>query len=94
MHSGFNHRHETFDPLRQDCLLHGLDDIGLTMEKMSAIRTFEERRSVETPWLDGATTRVPHLFAVKDMPTITPPATPTSDDWANEAQQLRAEQSA
>ena len=75
------------DPFRKHCLLNGLDDIGLTMEKMEAIRAFEARRSIETPWLDGATTRVPKLFAVKDMPKITPPATPTTEDWREEARQ-------
>jgi len=78
------------DPFRKNCLLNGLDDIGLTMEKMDTIRAFEARRSVETPWLDGATTRVPKLFAVKDMPRITPPATPTPDDWRVEAQSTRS----
>jgi len=75
------------DPFRKHCLLNGLDDIGLTLQKMDKIRHFEGRRSVATPWLDGATTRVPQLFAVADMPAIKPPATPTIDDWKAEAQQ-------
>jgi len=78
------------DPFRKHCLLNGLDDIGLTMQKMDAIRTFEAKRSIETPWLDGATTRVPQLFAVKDMPSVAPPATPTPEDWKAEAQQMTA----
>eukprot|EP00325_Prymnesiales_sp_UTEX-LB-985_P003790 CAMPEP_0174697238 /NCGR_PEP_ID=MMETSP1094-20130205/3152_1 /TAXON_ID=156173 /ORGANISM="Chrysochromulina brevifilum, Strain UTEX LB 985" /LENGTH=798 /DNA_ID=CAMNT_0015894177 /DNA_START=13 /DNA_END=2409 /DNA_ORIENTATION=+ len=77
------------DPFRKHCLLNGLDDIGLTTQKMDLIRTFEARRSKETPWLDGATTRVPRLFAVRDMPSIEPPATPTTEDWKQEAQQMR-----
>ena len=51
------------DPFRKNCLLHGLDDIGLTMQKMDSIRAFEAARSERYPWLDGATTRVPRLFA-------------------------------
>ena len=73
------------DAFRKHCLLNGLDDIGLTMEKMSTIRAFEAKRSLETPWLDGATTRVPKLFPVKDMPSVEPPATPSPDDYKAEA---------
>ncbi|KAE8269703.1 hypothetical protein A4X09_0g2618 [Tilletia walkeri] len=35
------------------CLINGLDDIALTLQKEEEIRSFEERRSKETPWLDG-----------------------------------------
>jgi 3-isopropylmalate dehydratase small subunit len=49
------------DPFRKHCLLNGLDDIGLTMEKMEQIRAFESVRSERFPWLDGATTRVPQV---------------------------------
>lgn len=35
------------------CLLNGLDDIALTMEKVQKITAFEEQRSQQTPWLDG-----------------------------------------
>ena len=73
------------DPFRKHCLLNGLDDIGLTMEKMDQIRSFETARSERTPWLDGATTRVPKLFPVKDMPLVEPPATPSPEDWQAEA---------
>jgi 3-isopropylmalate dehydratase len=41
------------DPFRRHCLLNGLDDIALTLQKASAIETFEERRSAVWPWLDG-----------------------------------------
>ncbi|CAD6903071.1 unnamed protein product [Tilletia controversa] len=33
------------------CLINGLDDIALTLQKEESIRSFEERRSKETPWL-------------------------------------------
>ena len=39
------------DPFRKQCLLDGLDDIGLTMEKESSISTFEEGRKADMPWL-------------------------------------------
>jgi len=41
------------DPFRRHCLLNGLDDIGLTMQKNAAINAFEQRRSDAWPWLDG-----------------------------------------
>ncbi|MEM6945301.1 MAG: 3-isopropylmalate dehydratase small subunit [Pseudomonadota bacterium] len=40
------------DPFRKHCLLNGLDDIGLTMERSSTIEEFEEKRRKATPWLD------------------------------------------
>ena len=39
------------DPFRKHCLLNGLDDIGLTMEKKAAIDTFEKKAEVTRPWL-------------------------------------------
>jgi 3-isopropylmalate/(R)-2-methylmalate dehydratase small subunit len=39
------------DPHRKHCLLNGLDDIGLTMEKAPKIATFEEKSQAERPWL-------------------------------------------
>ena len=39
------------DAFRKKCLLEGLDDIGLTMEKNSAIDSFEAARSQSQPWL-------------------------------------------
>ena len=39
------------DPFRKKCLLEGLDDIGLTMEKSSSIESFEELRGKQEPWL-------------------------------------------
>ena len=38
------------DPFRKHCLLNGLDDIGLTLEKNIHIDAFEEKRSEEQPW--------------------------------------------
>ena len=42
------------DPFRKHCLLNGLDDIGLTMEKADSIDTFEEKRRLSQPWLTAA----------------------------------------
>jgi 3-isopropylmalate/(R)-2-methylmalate dehydratase small subunit len=42
------------DPFRKHCLLNGLDEIGLSMEKADAIALHEARRRGETPWLDAA----------------------------------------
>jgi 3-isopropylmalate/(R)-2-methylmalate dehydratase small subunit len=39
------------DPFRKHCLINGLDDIGLTMEKAADIETFEKRQSETRPWL-------------------------------------------
>ncbi|MGE0753875.1 MAG: 3-isopropylmalate dehydratase small subunit [Alphaproteobacteria bacterium] len=39
------------EPFRKHCLLNGLDDIGLTMEKMDAIANYEQRQKQQTPWL-------------------------------------------
>jgi 3-isopropylmalate/(R)-2-methylmalate dehydratase small subunit len=39
------------DPFRRHCLLNGLDDIGLTMEKAEAIDAFEAHRHAAVPWL-------------------------------------------
>ena len=39
------------DAFRKHCLLNGLDDIGLTMEKAAAIDAFEAKQAATTPWL-------------------------------------------
>lgn len=39
------------DPFRRHCLLNGLDDIGLTMEKAPAIATFETQMAQSRPWV-------------------------------------------
>ncbi|WP_372612262.1 3-isopropylmalate dehydratase small subunit [Aquicoccus sp.] len=39
------------DPHRKHCLINGLDDIGLTLEKAAAIDAFEARASAERPWV-------------------------------------------
>jgi 3-isopropylmalate/(R)-2-methylmalate dehydratase small subunit len=39
------------DQFRKHCLLNGLDDIGLTMEKAPAIEAFEKKQAASRPWL-------------------------------------------
>lgn len=39
------------DPFKKKCLLEGLDDIGLTMEKIDRVETFEDEMVKERPWV-------------------------------------------
>ncbi len=39
------------DPFRKHCLLNGLDNIGLTLEKQKAIDAFETKSQTARPWL-------------------------------------------
>lgn len=39
------------DPFRKHCLMNGLDDIGLTLEKAAAIETFEASAQTQRPWV-------------------------------------------
>jgi 3-isopropylmalate/(R)-2-methylmalate dehydratase small subunit len=39
------------DPFRKECLVQGLDDIGLTLRHLDDIRAYEARRRKEAPWL-------------------------------------------
>jgi len=41
------------DPFRRNCLLNGLDDIALTLQKVGVVAKFEQQRSEQWPWLDG-----------------------------------------
>ena len=38
------------DPFRKHCLLNGLDDIGLTMQKASSIDAYEAKLAQSRPW--------------------------------------------
>jgi 3-isopropylmalate/(R)-2-methylmalate dehydratase small subunit len=42
------------DPFKKHCLLNGLDDIGLTMQKEKKIESFEAKNKREQPWIQGA----------------------------------------
>jgi 3-isopropylmalate/(R)-2-methylmalate dehydratase small subunit len=39
------------DTFRKHCLLHGLDDIGLSLQQAEHIRAFEARHHARMPWL-------------------------------------------
>lgn len=39
------------DAFRKHCLLNGLDDVGLTLQKAERIDSFEEKRKIAQPWL-------------------------------------------
>ena len=39
------------DPFRKHCMLNGLDDIGLTMEKAKSLDAFEAKKTAERPWM-------------------------------------------
>ena len=41
----------TVDPFRRSCLLQGLDDIGITLQREEAISQFEEKHRASQPWL-------------------------------------------
>lgn len=39
------------DPFRKECLLNGLDEIGLTMKSVAKVDSFEEKQKLSQPWL-------------------------------------------
>ena len=39
------------DPFPKECLLKGLDEIGLTLQHAADITAYEQRRKLEAPWL-------------------------------------------
>ena len=41
----------TVDPFRKRCLMNGLDDIGLTLEKSTAIAQYERWLEKQQPWI-------------------------------------------
>jgi 3-isopropylmalate/(R)-2-methylmalate dehydratase small subunit len=41
------------DPFKKHCLLNGLDDIGLSLQKKPKIDDFEARQKASQPWLYG-----------------------------------------
>ncbi|HIF60172.1 MAG TPA: 3-isopropylmalate dehydratase small subunit [Rhodospirillales bacterium] len=38
------------DAFKKNCLLNGLDDIGLTLQKVDKIKEFEARKKIAQPW--------------------------------------------
>ena len=39
------------DPFKKHCLLEGLDDIGLTLQKDEHIDSYEEQKAADRPWM-------------------------------------------
>jgi 3-isopropylmalate/(R)-2-methylmalate dehydratase small subunit len=39
------------DAFKKDCLMRGLDDIGLTLQHTDEIKAYEQRRQQQAPWL-------------------------------------------
>ncbi|NIO39336.1 MAG: hypothetical protein GTO41_03515 [Burkholderiales bacterium] len=39
------------DAFRKQCLLNGLDEIGLTLQHADEIKAFEEKHKARQPWL-------------------------------------------
>ena len=42
------------EPFRKHCLLNGLDDIGLSLQKAASIDSFEARAAADRPWMTPA----------------------------------------
>uniref|UniRef100_A0A7S2MJJ5 3-isopropylmalate dehydratase n=1 Tax=Helicotheca tamesis TaxID=374047 RepID=A0A7S2MJJ5_9STRA len=62
------------DAFKKNCLVNGLDKIGLTLEKGDKISNFEKVRSDKFPWLDGASMKVPDAV----------PMYPSAEYWTKE----------
>ena len=41
----------TVEPFRKHCLINGLDDIGMTLQKLDSIANYEQKQKQQTPWL-------------------------------------------
>jgi 3-isopropylmalate/(R)-2-methylmalate dehydratase small subunit len=39
------------DPFRKHCLLNGLDDVGLTLQKKAQVESYEQKQKASQPWL-------------------------------------------
>jgi 3-isopropylmalate/(R)-2-methylmalate dehydratase small subunit len=42
------------DQFRKDCLIQGLDEIGLTLQSAQEIKDYEKTRAEQQPWVFGA----------------------------------------
>jgi len=47
--------HFDIDPFRKQCMLNGLDDIGLTEQKAADISAYEAKARTQRPWVFGMT---------------------------------------
>ncbi|KAJ3337650.1 3-isopropylmalate dehydratase [Gonapodya sp. JEL0774] len=73
------------EEFRKYCLVNGLDDIGLTLQKEDLIRKFEEERSKNFPWLDGPGYKEGRTGPVKinaeKKPLVPATAQQVKNDW-------------
>jgi len=44
------------DDFKKECLLNGLDDVGLTLRKEKSIDDYEQKLNAERPWVPGVAT--------------------------------------
>ena len=65
----------SIDPFRRHCLLNGLDDIALTMQRGAAIEAFEQRRTETWPWLNG------FGYQGKKVPVVPIKSSARKNDW-------------
>jgi 3-isopropylmalate dehydratase len=63
------------NPFRKHCLVNGLDEIGLTLQKHDAIAEYEAVRTQQWPWLDG------HAYKVKAAASNAQTSANTKMDW-------------
>ncbi|KNC82285.1 3-isopropylmalate dehydratase [Sphaeroforma arctica JP610] len=69
------------DPFRKHCLINGLDDIGLTMQKGDQISEFESKRTSVWPWLDGPGYGTGHKGATQVLGGSSTGASKGSTQW-------------
>ena len=49
--------HFEVDEFRKNCLINGLDDIGLTLDSREEIKSFEDSWKISSPWYFSAETK-------------------------------------
>ncbi|XBW36598.1 hypothetical protein QEN19_002170 [Hanseniaspora menglaensis] len=60
--------HFEIEPFRKHCLLNGLDDIGITLQKEEFIKKFEENRKVQFSFLEGGSKLIAPIKGTKKSP--------------------------
>ncbi|KAI9357057.1 3-isopropylmalate dehydratase [Zopfochytrium polystomum] len=69
------------EAFRKTCLLNGWDDIGVTLQRESAIRVFEEKRRQSAPWLDSGELVLREKKGAKKVVAAAGAAEKKSSDW-------------
>ena len=60
--------HFDVEDFRKHCLVNGLDDIGITLQKEDFIRSYEARRKVEFSFLEGGSKNIKPVVGAKKSP--------------------------